>query len=254
MSIDWITVAAQVANFLVLVWLLKRFLYRPILDGIDAREAEIAGRMQVAERARAEAEATEAEYRTRMDRLRSEQASVADAARQKAEAARDAMLAQAHDRIEAERLAWQAHRDHEAQDFTNRLQRAAGQALLELTRKALLDLADDALETRIAAHLARKVASMDTALQDAAGTPAAAIVTSHSALTQATQTDLTAELRRRFPEIAVRFEVNAAQAPGLSLQIGGAQLEWTVETWVDGLGALMAERLAAETSKGAVSG
>ena len=108
MSIDWITVAAQVANFLVLVWLLKRFLYRPILDGIDAREAEIAGRMQVAERARAEAEATEAEYRTRMDKLRSEQASVAEAARQKAETARDAMLAQALDRIEAERrcLTW----------------------------------------------------------------------------------------------------------------------------------------------------
>ena len=36
MSIDWITVAAQLINFLVLVWLLKRFLYRPILNGIDA--------------------------------------------------------------------------------------------------------------------------------------------------------------------------------------------------------------------------
>ena len=36
MSIDWITVAAQIVNFLVLVWLLKRFLYRPILNGIDA--------------------------------------------------------------------------------------------------------------------------------------------------------------------------------------------------------------------------
>ncbi|HAB91660.1 MAG TPA: F0F1 ATP synthase subunit B, partial [Pseudomonas sp.] len=45
MSIDWITVLAQIANFLVLLWLLKRFLYRPILDGIDAREAEIARRM-----------------------------------------------------------------------------------------------------------------------------------------------------------------------------------------------------------------
>ena len=52
MSIDWITVAAQIANFLVLVWLLKRFLYRPILDGIDAREAEIANRMQEAVRAK----------------------------------------------------------------------------------------------------------------------------------------------------------------------------------------------------------
>ena len=51
MSIDWITVIAQIANFLVLVWLLKRFLYRPILDGIDAREAEIARSMAEAGKA-----------------------------------------------------------------------------------------------------------------------------------------------------------------------------------------------------------
>jgi len=45
MSVDWVTVAAQIGNFLVLVWLLKRFLYKPILNGIDAREAEIATQM-----------------------------------------------------------------------------------------------------------------------------------------------------------------------------------------------------------------
>src|ERR1035437_8882170 len=42
MLIDWFTVIAQVINFLILVWLLKRFLYRPILDAIDAREKRIA--------------------------------------------------------------------------------------------------------------------------------------------------------------------------------------------------------------------
>ena len=52
MSIDWITVAAQIVNFLILVWLLKRFLYRPILDGIDAREREIAERMAEADKIR----------------------------------------------------------------------------------------------------------------------------------------------------------------------------------------------------------
>ncbi|MER2603590.1 MAG: F0F1 ATP synthase subunit B, partial [Candidatus Competibacter phosphatis] len=31
MQIDWFTVAAQIVNFLLLVWLLKRFLYRPVL-------------------------------------------------------------------------------------------------------------------------------------------------------------------------------------------------------------------------------
>jgi F-type H+-transporting ATPase subunit b len=39
MLIDWFTVGAQVLNFLILVWLLKRFLYGPILDAIDARLA-----------------------------------------------------------------------------------------------------------------------------------------------------------------------------------------------------------------------
>jgi len=50
MSIDWVTVLAQLANFLLLIWLLRRFLYRPIIAGIDAREAEIARRMAAATR------------------------------------------------------------------------------------------------------------------------------------------------------------------------------------------------------------
>jgi F-type H+-transporting ATPase subunit b len=50
MQVDWITVAAQMINFLVLVWLLKRFLYGPIIKAMDEREAQIAERMR--ERAR----------------------------------------------------------------------------------------------------------------------------------------------------------------------------------------------------------
>ena len=42
MLIDWFTVAAQAVNFLILVWLLKRFLYKPVLAAIDEREKRIA--------------------------------------------------------------------------------------------------------------------------------------------------------------------------------------------------------------------
>jgi F-type H+-transporting ATPase subunit b len=45
MFIDWFTVGAQVLNFVILVWLLKRFLYRPILNAVDARETRIAGEL-----------------------------------------------------------------------------------------------------------------------------------------------------------------------------------------------------------------
>ena len=42
MLIDWFTVSAQAVNFLILVWLMKRYLYQPILVAIDAREKRIA--------------------------------------------------------------------------------------------------------------------------------------------------------------------------------------------------------------------
>ena len=42
MLIDWFTVGAQALNFVVLVWLMKHFLYKPILHAIDTREAHAA--------------------------------------------------------------------------------------------------------------------------------------------------------------------------------------------------------------------
>jgi F-type H+-transporting ATPase subunit b len=45
MQINWFTVIAQILNFLVLVWLMKRYLYKPILSATDDREKKIAGQL-----------------------------------------------------------------------------------------------------------------------------------------------------------------------------------------------------------------
>ena len=49
MKIDWFTVIAQIINFLVLMWLLKRLLYKPILAAIDERETNIKNQLLDAE-------------------------------------------------------------------------------------------------------------------------------------------------------------------------------------------------------------
>jgi F-type H+-transporting ATPase subunit b len=56
MPIDWFTVGAQTINFMVLVWLLKRFLYHPILKGLDAREQKIKKILEDADAKKAEAQ------------------------------------------------------------------------------------------------------------------------------------------------------------------------------------------------------
>ena len=55
MLVDWFTVGAQAINFIILVWLLKRFLYRPILDAVDAREKRVATELADADAKKAEA-------------------------------------------------------------------------------------------------------------------------------------------------------------------------------------------------------
>ena len=52
MLIDWFTVGAQALNFLILVWLMKRFLYKPILTAIDTREKRIAAELAAPTRRR----------------------------------------------------------------------------------------------------------------------------------------------------------------------------------------------------------
>src|ERR1700722_10853037 len=49
MLIDWFTVGAQVINFIVLEWLLKRFLYKPVLNAIEARDKRVAAALANAE-------------------------------------------------------------------------------------------------------------------------------------------------------------------------------------------------------------
>ena len=56
MEINWFTVIAQIVNFLILVWLLKRFLYKPVLKAIDDREQKVAAKLKDAEIKNAEAE------------------------------------------------------------------------------------------------------------------------------------------------------------------------------------------------------
>jgi F-type H+-transporting ATPase subunit b len=65
MLIDWFTVGAQVLNFLILVWLLKRFLYKPILNAIDTREKRIATELADADAKKAEAQKEHDEFQSK---------------------------------------------------------------------------------------------------------------------------------------------------------------------------------------------
>lgn len=245
MSIDWVTVIAQIGNFLVLVWLLKRFLYKPILNGIDAREAEIATQMGKAEVAQKKAAAAEARFLEQKQKLLADNSVNAERVREQAEQEKDALLAATRKKLEREKQDWQAHLEAERERFIRELHLASAETLYQLVRRALRDLADEDLEEHIALNVISKLKPMSQELISAADHAEHAVVTTHTPLPENTQAKMRASLERLAPGLPLSFTTDARQAPGLILRIGSVQVAWTVDSYTDELIGLLADRLAA---------
>ena len=66
MQLDWTTFLLQIVNFVVLVWLLKRFLYRPVMDVIARRREGIEKALADAREAEAHAESLRQDYERKL--------------------------------------------------------------------------------------------------------------------------------------------------------------------------------------------
>src|ERR1700689_4054513 len=95
MLINWFTVAAQAINFLILVWLLKRFLYKPILHAIDEREKGISTQLAEAEAKKTEAQKERDDFQQKNNSFDHERATLLKKATDEAAAERQRLLDEA---------------------------------------------------------------------------------------------------------------------------------------------------------------
>jgi len=157
MFIDWFTVGAQTLNFLILVWLMKRFLYKPILDAIDAREKRVAAELADASAKKAEAQQARDEFRqknTEFDQQHSarmsEMTEAVNGERQRlfdeARQAADALTAK---RIETLR--------NESDNISQAIRQRTQDEVFFIVRKALTDLATTSLEERMGEVFTRRL-------------------------------------------------------------------------------------------------
>jgi len=170
-ELDWTTFALEVVNFLVLVWLLTRFLYRPVLDLIERRRAAIRQDLAEAEARREEARSLEAQYRTRLDDWEREREAARTALRQELDAERQRQLQTLAGSLDEQRERARVLTEREAHESARRAEEAALELAARFAGRLLSRLAGPELEGRL----------VDLALEDLAGLPAAR----HEALREA---------------------------------------------------------------------
>ena len=238
MIIDWFVIAAQVFNFLLLIWLMKRFLYKPILKAIDARENKIAEQIADADRKEAAAQAVHQEFIQKNEEFDLQRAGLLSQATNEVSTQRVRLLEEASKEADDLRAKRQEMLLQDAQRLNKAISIRTQEEVFAIARKALADLSSDSLEKRMCAVFIGRLRQIDSeqkenlakALDTQTGT---ALVTSAFELPQEQRSDIQNALDEIFQaKIRLEFKTVPELIGGIELVANGHKIAWNIADYI----------------------
>ena len=242
MLIDWFTVIAQAVNFVILMWLLKRFLYGPILSAIDAREQRIAAELADADSKKAEAQRERDQFQKKNQEFEQQRAALLSQATGEAKAERARLLDQARQAADAMRARQEEALRIEQQSLSEALSHRARDEVFAIARKALADLAGATLEERMTEVFLRRLRGLDKAgiarmksTLEASSSPR--LVRTAFILPPAQRAAIEAVVKDTLgSETPVQFATAPDLVSGIEISANGQKLAWTIADYLTSLG------------------
>lgn len=253
MLIDWFTVGAQLVNFVVLFWLMKRFLYQPILDAIDAREARITAELSEAAAKLAEANAKRGEFQRKNDEIDQQRSMLLAQASSDAAAERQRLFDEARKAAEEFSSRRMQTLKNDADRLNQALRRRTAREVFAITRKVLTDLAASDLEERLTNVFIERIRGTDGETKEAfskeiGNATEPFVVRSAFDLPAERQAIVEATIREVFEaKVPIRFETDFDLITGVELRNEGQKLAWSVSDYLSSLEANVTELLERQT-------
>ncbi len=253
MDLDWFTLIAQVVNFLVLVWLLKHFLYSRIVRAMNEREAKIHGRLEEAARKRASAEQEAELFRAKNRELEEHRDQIMARAKEEAEAHRQELMDAARLETETAQVQWLDTLKRERQGLLREFRERLGQEVFTLTRQGLKELANADLEEQIMKVFVERLQNLDPVEREAI---VAAVRDSDRKVEirtafpvfQEARDGLSRSLRQQLDDsVDVRFTTVPELICGIELRAHSHRFMWNLDSYLEGLEARVFEALDEST-------
>ncbi|MHB9139731.1 MAG: F0F1 ATP synthase subunit delta [Victivallaceae bacterium] len=249
MLIDWFTICAQLINFLILVWLLKRFLYKPVLDAIDAREKRIAAELADADAKKAEAKRERDEFQQKNEEFDQQRAALMIEAADDAKVERLRLFDEARMTVAALSARRQEALENDARNLNQAISRRVQKEVFAIARKTLTDLAAKNLEECMIEVFIDRLRTMhDKAEQVFAESiktaSAPALVRSAFDLSAEQRIAIQNALNETFSsDIPLQFETAPDLIGGIELSCNGQKLAWSIANYLGLLEKGVAELL-----------
>ncbi len=252
MLIDWFTVGAQVLNFIILVWLMKRFLYQPVLNAIDAREKMIADELARADRLSQEATQAKASFEAKnleFDQQREQMFKDATAA---ADEERQRLLEESRQMAEQLESKQQKALQDKMQNLHNSIRTSTQNELFAMTKNALRDLAAVDIETQMITVFLQQLQTMTNEQKKTLQTTLKAkqiSVVSSKPLSSDQQSSIDKTLKEvlgnkeKNNDFQLQFEQSADLVAGIELTANGFKIGWSVAEYVQSLQDSLADEM-----------
>jgi F-type H+-transporting ATPase subunit b len=220
---------------------MRRFLYQPILQALDAREKLIAAELADAAAKKAEAQKERDEFQRKNAEFDQQRAGLLSKAAVEAGAERQRLLDEARKTADALAVKRRESMIEEARALHEAVSRQTSQAVFSVARKALADLATTSLEERFGEVFTRRLRTMDAASKETLGR---ALKTATEPAVVRSAIDLPAEQRATIQNalnetfsaaIRVRFEAAPELIGGIELASGGQKVSWSINDYLTSL-------------------
>ncbi len=249
MQINWFTLIAQIVNFLLLVWLLRRFLYRPILDAIDERENKIAAQLNEAETKKAEAKREQDEFASKNEQFDQQRDERMNAAVTEAKDAKLKLLEAARNEANALRSKLETTYKEMQESGKSEIVQRTQQEVFAIARKTLSDLASVSLEEQATIIFLDKLKALKGSdqqqLKDAFNSGDKNIlVQSTFELPDESQQDIITTVNEILGKTKIEFRTSPHLISGIELTTSGYKLAWSITEYLNSL-----ENSIAKTAK-----
>jgi F-type H+-transporting ATPase subunit b len=249
MKVDLFTLIAQIINFLILVWLLKHFLYDRIVEHMDKREERIKSEMETAKARKQDAEKEAEKYRKKQEDLEEERDELIAEAKQEAEEKKKELLRKGRKEVEQTKSEWYTSIKREKQDFLKDLRERTGKQVYAIVRQVLNDLANEELEQHIINVFIRRlkdIAEEDREAIAKFNREARDLITVKSAfeIPQENREKIRQILKELIEnEVELEFEIDQSLISGIELRAGGTKVTWSLNSYLESLEKEWAEEI-----------
>lgn len=241
MEINWFTVIAQIVNFLILVYLLKRFLYKPVLEAIDAREKKIAAQLEDAARKKAEAKEDKELFRQKNEAFDKERVAKMNEVLAQVDSEKERLFEEVRKESTALRSKFEASLKQQELDIKDSLKRKTKNAVFQIASKTLADLANADLEEQVVHVFLEKIEKLNgtekSKFKDALLDSAAPItIKSVFELSATSKKNLEAMIGKiTGKQNNFQYLLEPELVSGIEIGTASYQLSWNIESYLDSL-------------------